>query len=97
MMKSLSANEVKTQFGDVLLQVQREPLQINRNGKPVAVMLSMEDYQMLDKMKLRLLKEKLARADADIARGDVIDGDTFLASLLAGVTDENRHEEIDLG
>ncbi|RJT44255.1 type II toxin-antitoxin system Phd/YefM family antitoxin [Rahnella woolbedingensis] len=37
-MKSLSANEVKTQFGDVLLSVQREPVQINRNGKPVAVM-----------------------------------------------------------
>jgi len=53
-MKSLNANEVKTQFGDVLLQVQREPLQINRNGKPVAVMLSMEDYQMMDEIKLRI-------------------------------------------
>jgi prevent-host-death family protein len=57
-MKSLSANEVKTQFGDVLLQVQREPLQINRNGKPVAVMLSMEDYQMMDEFKLRILRKK---------------------------------------
>jgi len=83
-MKSLNANEVKTQFGDVLLQVQREPLQINRNGKPVAVMLSMEDYQMMDEIKLRILKEKIARAEADIARGDVMDGDEFFAQLMQG-------------
>lgn len=86
-MKSLNANEVKTQFGDVLLQVQREPVQINRNGKPVAVMLSMEDYQMLDNVKLQLLKEKLARAEADIARGDVMDGDLFFAQLMKGKHD----------
>ncbi len=83
-MKSLNANEVKTQFGDVLLQVQREPLQINRNGKPVAVMLSMEDYQMMDEIKLRILKEKIARAEADIARGDVMDCDAFFAQLMQG-------------
>lgn len=83
-MKSLNANEVKTQFGDVLLQVQREPLQINRNGKAVAVMLSMEDYQMMDEIKLRILKEKIARAEADIARGDVMDGDAFFAQLMQG-------------
>lgn len=82
-MKSLSANEVKTQFGDVLLRVQREPLQINRNGKPVAVMLSIEDYQMLEEVKMRLLKEKVARAEADIARGDVMDGETFFAQLMS--------------
>lgn len=86
-MKSLSANEVKTQFGDVLLRVQREPLQINRNGKPVAVMLSIEDYQMLEEVKMRLLKEKVARAEADIARGDVMDGETFFAQLMSGNRD----------
>lgn len=86
-MKSLSANEAKTQFGDVLLRVQREPLQINRNGKPVAVMLSIEDYQMLEEVKMRLLKEKVSRAEADIARGDVMDGETFFALLMSGKRD----------
>ncbi|MGG5218351.1 type II toxin-antitoxin system Phd/YefM family antitoxin [Rahnella variigena] len=86
-MKSLSANEVKTQFGDVLLRVQREPVQINRNGKPVAVMLSIEDYQMLEEVKMRLLKEKVSRAEADIARGDVMDGETFFAQLMSGKRD----------
>ena len=86
-MKSLSANEVKTQFGDVLLRVQREPVQINRNGKPVAVMLSIEDYQMLEEVKMRLLKEKVSRAEADIARGDFMDGETFFAQLMSGKRD----------
>lgn len=86
-MKSLSANEVKTQFGDVLLRVQREPVQINRNGKPVAVMLSIEDYKMLEEIKMRLLKEKVARAEADIAHGDVMDGETFFAQLMSGKRD----------
>ncbi|TCQ86190.1 MULTISPECIES: type II toxin-antitoxin system Phd/YefM family antitoxin [Rahnella] len=86
-MKSLSANEVKTQFGDVLLRVQREPVQINRNGKPVAVMLSIEDYQMLEEVKMRLLKEKVSRAETDIARGDVMDGETFFAQLMSGKRD----------
>jgi prevent-host-death family protein len=39
-MESLSANEAKTHFGDLLLKVQREPVQINRNSKAVAVVLS---------------------------------------------------------
>ncbi|MFZ4211256.1 type II toxin-antitoxin system Phd/YefM family antitoxin, partial [Pantoea endophytica] len=38
-MHSLSANEAKTQFGDMLLKAQREPVQISRNGKPVAVVI----------------------------------------------------------
>jgi PHD/YefM family antitoxin component YafN of YafNO toxin-antitoxin module len=78
---------VKTQFGDVLIQVQLEPLQINRNGKTVAVMLSFEDYQMLEEVKMRLLKEKVARAEADIARGDVMDGEKFFAQLMGGKRD----------
>lgn len=50
-MYALSANEAKTQFGDLLLKAQREPVQINRNGKPVAVVMSVEDYQALEDLK----------------------------------------------
>ncbi len=35
-MKTLTANDAKTQFGDLLLKVQRAPIQINKNGKAVA-------------------------------------------------------------
>ena len=51
-METLTANQAKTQFGDMLLKVQRAPVQISRNGKPVAVLLSVEDYQALEAIKL---------------------------------------------
>jgi len=35
-MEILSANDAKTHFGDMLLKAQRSPIQINKNGKPVA-------------------------------------------------------------
>jgi len=81
-MQTLTANEAKTQFGDMLLKAQREPVQISRNGKPVAVVVSIEDYQHMEALKLQLLQEKIHRARHDIAVGNTVDGDTFFAELL---------------
>jgi prevent-host-death family protein len=44
-MDSLSANEAKTHFGDMLLKVQRAPVQINKNGKPVFLVISADEYE----------------------------------------------------
>ncbi|MBD9660750.1 MULTISPECIES: type II toxin-antitoxin system Phd/YefM family antitoxin [Pantoea] len=81
-MHSLSANEAKTQFGDMLLKAQREPVQISRNGKPVAVVISAEEYQAIEAMKQQFLQEKIARARNDIANGQLTDGETFFDQLL---------------
>lgn len=81
-MHSLTANEAKTQFGDMLLKAQREPVQISRNGKPVAVVVSAEDYEQLEAMKLQLLQVKLQRALDDVAAGKLVDGDEFFSELL---------------
>ncbi len=86
-METLTANQAKTQFGDMLLKVQRAPVQISRNGKPVAVLLSVEDYQALEAIKLRLLQEKIEQARADIAAGKLVEGDALLSSLLNGEFD----------
>ncbi|HGN0870254.1 TPA: type II toxin-antitoxin system Phd/YefM family antitoxin [Providencia alcalifaciens] len=86
-MHALSANEAKTHFGDMLLKAQRAPIQINRNGKPVAVVMSAEDYQNFEAMKLQLLQARAAQAKADIAAGDLIDGEAFFDELGAGKYD----------
>ncbi|WP_041609574.1 type II toxin-antitoxin system Phd/YefM family antitoxin [Tolumonas auensis] len=86
-METLTANQAKTQFGDMLLKVQRAPVQISRNGKPVAVLLSVEDYQALEAIKLRLLQEKIEQARADIAAGKLVEGDALFSSLLNGEFD----------
>ncbi len=83
-MDALSANEAKTHFGDMLLKAQRAPIQINKNGKPVAVVISADEYQRIETLKLQLLQARAARANADIKAGNLIDGDTFFDELKAG-------------
>jgi len=84
---SLSANEAKTHFGDMLLKVQRQPLQISKNGKPVAVVLSMDEYEQFETLKLQLLQFRVARAQADIAAGKLVEGDDFFEELQTGQYD----------
>ncbi|QEW05953.1 type II toxin-antitoxin system Phd/YefM family antitoxin [Nitrincola iocasae] len=86
-MNALSANEAKTHFGDMLLKAQRAPVQINKNGKPVAVVISAEDYQSIDELKLQLLQARMAQAKADIAAGNLIDGESFFDELESGKYD----------
>lgn len=86
-MDSLSANEAKTHFGDMLLKAQRAPIQINRNGKPVAVVVSAEEYESLEALKLRLLQSRAVQANADIASGKLVDGESFFDELETGHLD----------
>jgi prevent-host-death family protein len=83
-MDSLTANEAKSQFGDLLLKAQRAPVQINKNGKPVAVVISMDEYENLELLKLQLLRSRAAQAIADIQAGNTMDGESFFDSLEAG-------------
>lgn len=86
-MESLSANAAKTHFGDLLLKVQREPVQINRNGKAIAVVLSIDDYQNLETLKMNVLKNRVAKAKEDILAGRISDSEPFYDDLLNGKFD----------
>lgn len=83
-MDALSDNEAKTQFGDMLLKAQRAPIQINKNGKPVAVVISMDEYECIETLKLQILQSRAAQAKAYIEAGNTIDGESFFDSLEAG-------------
>lgn len=86
-MDSLSANEAKTQFGDMLLKAQRAPVQINKNGKPVAVVISMDEYESIKALKLRFLQSRAIQAKADIEADNTIDGESFFNDLESGQHD----------
>ncbi len=86
-MDTFSANEAKTQFGDMLLKAQRAPVQINKNGKPVAVVISMDEYESIEALKRRLLQIRAAQAKADIYAGNTIDGESFFDGLASGQYD----------
>jgi len=86
-MQTLSANDAKTQFGDMLLKVQRAPILINKNGKPVAVVISADEYKSIEALKLRLLQSKAAKAKDDIYNGHMVDGESFFDELESGKHD----------
>ena len=86
-MDVLSANEAKTHFGDMLLKAQRAPVQINKNGKAVAVVISAEEYQSVETLKLRLLQARAQQAMVDIESGNLLDGEAFFDELEAGIHD----------
>lgn len=47
-MKTFAASEAKNQFGRLLDTAQREPVTIEKKGRPVAVVLSLEEYERLE-------------------------------------------------
>lgn len=86
-MFNLSANEAKTNFGDALMKSQRMPVQISKYGKPVAMLVSIEDYAESEELKLELLRLRTERAKAQVANGEVVEGDSFFEELWAGKLD----------
>lgn len=83
----MTANEAKTKFGEALLMSQREPVHISKHGKPVAVLVSSEDFVSSDELKLELLKLRAQRANEQIMSGKTVDGTQFFDQLLSGNSD----------
>ena len=44
-MTTISASEAKTHFGVLMDKAQKEPVTIEKQGRPVAVVISFEEYQ----------------------------------------------------
>lgn len=82
-MLSLTANNAKTKFGEMLIRVQREPIEIVKNGTPVAVVVSSEEYNRIEDLKMELVKARFSDIDED----DLVDGDTFFQELESGKYD----------
>jgi len=59
-MQTLTASDAKREFGEVLLKVQNSPISVTRNGKPVAVMLSNDEYE---KLKIQALQSALIEGE----------------------------------
>lgn len=52
-MKTISATDAQNNFGDLLMNVQSEPIAITRNGKEKGVLLSSRAYQEMKKQALQ--------------------------------------------
>lgn len=80
-MQTLTANDAKRNFGELLLNAQREPIKISKNSKDAVVVMSIHDYEQLEAMKADYLKHCFNTAKEDLAQGNVVDGEDFLNAL----------------
>ena len=54
-MHTITANNAKRNFGELLLNAQREPIKISKNSKDAVVVMSMQNYKELEAMKAEYL------------------------------------------
>jgi prevent-host-death family protein len=80
-MRTFSAADAKNRFGELLDAARREPVRIEKHGRPVAVMISQEDYEFSQQQRLRALREEIALGEADLDAGRYTEGDAFFTDL----------------
>jgi len=85
-MEILNASDAKREFGEVLIKAQHGPVGINRNGKPVAVVISAAEFAQLEALKEEHLKDAIQAGIADLQAGKVTDGKTVMDKLRKRVS-----------
>lgn len=80
-MQTLTANDAKRNFGELLLSAQRAPVKISKNSKDAVVVMSIQDFEALEAMKVNYLKQCFDCAEKDLDSHQVVDGLNFLDNL----------------
>lgn len=88
-MQRFTAHEAKARFGALLDTARREPVAIEKHGRAVAVLMSTEDFDALETMKLERLRWEVQRGIDASAAGDVVevdgdDLDRFIDTVMTG-------------
>lgn len=64
-MKTLAASEAKNHFGELLDLARREPVQIAKKGRSVAVMVSIEEFERFIELESQLLALKAEKSQQE--------------------------------
>lgn len=80
-MERLNASDAKREFGEMLIKVQRGPIGINKNGKPIAVVISATEYEQLEALKAKQLQAAIQEGIYDLQAGKVTEGKTVINHL----------------
>jgi len=73
-MKTLNAGDAKREFGEMPIKAQHGPVGINRNGTPVAMVISASEYSRLEALKESHLRQSIEEGIAGLQAGKVSDG-----------------------
>lgn len=80
-MERVNASDAKREFGELLLKVQQSPVGIDRNGKPIAVIVSTAEYAEIERMKVTRLKSAIREGLADLNAGNMRQGKEVFEEL----------------
>ncbi|MDP6019299.1 MAG: type II toxin-antitoxin system Phd/YefM family antitoxin, partial [Candidatus Latescibacteria bacterium] len=69
-MQTISAHEAKARFGQLLDAARVEPVTIEKHGRPVAVLISKQEYDETQAAKLARLRAEVQQGLDAIGRGD---------------------------
>lgn len=86
-MRTMSAKEAKNHFGELLMEAQKAPVTIEKNGKPVAVVYSMEWHEAAEEAKLDWLRRVVAAAKTGDEALDMPLDDALVDELFAETTE----------
>lgn len=86
-MRRMAAVEAKNRFGVLLDTARREPVAIEKHGKPVAVMVSAEDFEELEALRLARLRAEIQKGLDDAAAGRIVDGEIAFREVLDRLSD----------
>ena len=81
-MKTMPAAEAKPNFGTLLDTAQREPVTISKKGRPVAVMMSIQEFEEHEALKLERLRWEVRKGLDQLDQDKSADGRPFMKSLL---------------
>jgi prevent-host-death family protein len=82
-MQNVSAHDAKARFGQLLDSARREPVVTERHGRAVAVVLSKDEYDQLNEIKLRQLRAEINEGIADLEHGAYADDEADELPKLA--------------
>ena len=93
-MQTMSAHEAKTRFGQLLDAARTEPVTIEKHGRPVAVLVSKQEFDDIQAMKLPQLRAEVRRGIDAIERGDFAEyGEDDLEQLGRTIKAEARERK----
>lgn len=81
-MVSMPSTKAKTHFGALLDMAQRNPVTIEKKGRPVAVMISESEYAAYQQLKLQALQNELNRGIHQADEGQLVDSETAFNGLI---------------